>query len=765
MSEIYLPYGFDLSDRSTWTDGTAERAGTRPHGLAVSYAQHHLLRAHPQWDIPMSREDQDEHLRKILGAAGHPQADEAFTLPHPRPEKNASNPAYMPDGTPGVVLHPHASPRLTLAHEAAHIMYDRETGRKPNAQTPDSESHGPGFLRHYRNMLGLSGRPDRKELDTFMQHYRDAHQAIVGSAAPEFEETEHTRPQEVQESDAARAFRERMRQRRQAGANGDLPEGLTFSHEQVMDGKLHHMIARHPDAPHQEMWGNHVGRITWWSSDGEVSNLHVEPQYQRRGVATELWNRAKAVQPDLKHSEEQTEEGASWARTTAAYSQDHDWLPSGRYWGPNSAQNDQRLFEGSHLRPEVREYLLDRVNSFLRPRYRNWPSWTRVYFAGSEAARWDGWNGDFDVLLGADFDRFRRENPEHAREDDAAIAKTITDGMWHSLNEDGHWFTLADGQRVGPFDITFFLNPRAWDIRDLKPYAAYNVTADEWAVHPLEVPKDWSAKKLPESFWIYAESLLNEIKAIGQLPPEERHRMAANLFEELHSHRSDAFNGDGKGLYDLSNITEKYLDQHPDKPWEKLKNWANQAPSGPSPWVPTTARRTLTSLFAKKEPEGADHDGIMVAVVPPKSIGKKLLVKGGEPLESLHVTLVYLGKSGEHTKDQMEALEPLVRAWARMQKPLTGKIGGAGTFHNPGEHVLMAHVDIPHGGGVRHSLSELLEEHGYKVRNDHGWTPHITLKYHKHPVRFLPKVEPVTWDIKDIVLCVGGKWTPIPLGA
>ena len=318
------------------------------------------------------------------------------------------------------------------------------------------------------------------------------------------------------------------------------------------------------------------------------------------------------------------------------------------------------------------------------------------------------------------------------------------------------------------FSLTWFVNPKAWDIRNIHPYAAYNVTDDEWAVHPLEVPKDWSAKSLPESYWSYAESLLNEIKAIGQLPPEERHRMAANLFEELHNHRSDAFSDEGKGLFDLSNIVEKFLDQHPDKPWEKLKEWANHAPSGGSePWVPTTARRmTLSMLFgAAKDADDFRSTGIMVAIVPPKSIGKKLLVEDGEPLEALHVTLVYLGDTGEYSEDQMKGLEPLVRAWARTQKPLTARIGGAGTFHNPDGHVLWAAVDIPHGGGVRHSLSELLGEHGYKVRNDHGWTPHITLKYHRHPVRFLPKVEPVTWDVKEIVLCVGGNWTSIPLGA
>lgn len=449
------------------------------------------------------------------------------------------------------------------------------------------------------------------------------------------------------------------------------------------------------------------------------------------------------------------------------YTETHTWLPSGRYWGPNSAQNDQRLFEGDHLRPEIRSDILDRVGGILRAHYNNWAKWAKVYFAGSEAAKWQPFNGDFDILIGIDWDRFHQDNPGWEDYPDAGIAAGMTDHFWHDEggNVSDYWFTLADGRKVGPFDRTFFVNPVAWDIKNLHPYAAYNVTDDDWAVHPLEVPEDWDATHLPESYWTYAESLLHEIRAIGQLPEEERHRMAANLWENLHTHRSDAFTDGGKGLFDLSNVVEKYLDQHPDKPWAQLVKWKNEAPNGASPWVPTTAKRTLTSLFAQGAAKGADGNGIMIAIEPPEKVGRKILVEGGEPLEALHVTLCYLGSKKEHSKAQVDGLDSLVRAWARTQKPFKATVAGAGTFTNPGSHVLWAAVDIPGGGGIRHSLSELLEEHGYKVRNDHGWTPHITLKYHESHVRFLPKVEPATWDVSEIMLCIGGEWTPIELGA
>lgn len=454
----------------------------------------------------------------------------------------------------------------------------------------------------------------------------------------------------------------------------------------------------------------------------------------------------------------------------AVYTMHHTWLPEGKYWGPNSAQNDQRLFEGDHLRPEIRKDVLNRVNTYMRPRYKEWPSWTKVYFAGSQAAQWldqnGQGNGDFDILIGIDFERFRKDNPEYDAEADDAIAKLLTDGMHKTINEDGAWFQLQDGREVGPFDRTYFVNPLAYDIRKIHPYAAYNITDDTWAVHPLQVPEDWDATHLPESYWGYAESLLNEVKAIGQLPPEERHRMAANLWEELHTHRSDAFGDKGHGLFDLSNIVEKYMDQHPDKPWAKLYQWKNESPSGPRPWVPTTARRTtLTTLFdSRTAAAGADYGGMMIAIVPPKGICKDLAVEDGEPVDAMHVTLAYMGSSSEYTKAQREGLHALVEGWARTQKPLTANVGGVGTFVNPDQHVLWAAVDIPGGGAFRESLVETLERHGYNVRNDHGWTPHLTLSYGESHFRFMPKVKPASWEVEQIHVCVGGSWEAVALG-
>lgn len=439
------------------------------------------------------------------------------------------------------------------------------------------------------------------------------------------------------------------------------------------------------------------------------------------------------------------------------------WMPSGRYWGPNSEQNDQRLFDGSKLRPEVRQEVLGRVGDWFEHNgYQDWREWLRVYFAGSQAAKWldkDGkGNGDFDVLLGIHWPVFREAHPEAAGKNDLQVTTAMTDGLWHHANVDNLYVTLADGQRVGPFNQTYFCNPVAWDIKKLHPYAAYDVTADKWAVEPLKVADDWGPDKLPKSYWGYADSLVKEIEAIGGLPPEERARMASNLWEEIHTHRSDAFSDGGKGLFDISNIIEKYLDQAPGKPWDKLREWKREAPV-----------KTLTSLFQEgasrkvKKANGADSNGVMIALVPPEKICKALAVEGGEPVDNLHVTLAYLGGKDDHEDDHLASLPDLVESWARTREPLKANVGGVGTFVNPNEHVLWAAVDIPGGTTFRDDLVRYLEGHGYSIKNDHGWTPHITLAYGNSHFRFMPKVKPESWTAAQVWVCVGGHWQPFPM--
>lgn len=52
----------------------------------------------------------------------------------------------------------------------------------------------------------------------------------------------------------------------------------------------------------------------------QVAVVEVRPEFQRLGIATMLWNTAKADQADLRHSDEMTAGGRAWVKSLG------DWL-------------------------------------------------------------------------------------------------------------------------------------------------------------------------------------------------------------------------------------------------------------------------------------------------------------------------------------------------------------------------------------------------------------------------------------------------------
>jgi GNAT superfamily N-acetyltransferase len=56
-----------------------------------------------------------------------------------------------------------------------------------------------------------------------------------------------------------------------------------------------------------------VGALSWHPG-GEVRQVYVRPEYQRRGIGAAMWNHARSVNPDLHHSPTQTGEGMLWSK-------------------------------------------------------------------------------------------------------------------------------------------------------------------------------------------------------------------------------------------------------------------------------------------------------------------------------------------------------------------------------------------------------------------------------------------------------------------
>ena len=99
---------------------------------------------------------------------------------------------------------------------------------------------------------------------------------------------------------------------------GDSPGGATS-----IDGR----VKNHPTVPISiGMYREHkdgstrIGTLQVKPS-GEVHHVDTKPDYQRKGVATQLLNVAKSVasstgRPDVKHSTRRTDSGDAWAKST-----------------------------------------------------------------------------------------------------------------------------------------------------------------------------------------------------------------------------------------------------------------------------------------------------------------------------------------------------------------------------------------------------------------------------------------------------------------
>lgn len=246
------------------------------------------------------------------------------------------------------------------------------------------------------------------------------------------------------------------------------------------------------------------------------------------------------------------------------------WLPHDRYFGPGRPDLDPRLFDGEHLKPSWRRALLALAAKAFAGYGPAWSTWARVYLAGSQASHWYG-NDDLDVLIGVDYAAFRRALPRYRALTDAAIDDVLNADA-HRMCDPARWFTIG-GKHLGPFDSTLYVNHDSYDIRKIKPYAAYDLTGDRWAVKPVEVPADFSAESLPSADFLYARSLASQVRALRKLPAGQAQALGSALYDRLHSERHDAFSGHGGGLYDVRNVAWKYLALHPEHPMEQLVAW------------------------------------------------------------------------------------------------------------------------------------------------------------------------------------------------
>lgn len=234
-------------------------------------------------------------------------------------------------------------------------------------------------------------------------------------------------------------------------------------------------------------------------------------------------------------------------------------MPDKGIFGPTTGM-DTRLFEGTGLRPGVRAAIMEKLDQALRTdgglTGSEWESWTRVYLAGGSASEWAGERPnetaqDLDILLGVDYPKARTETFPYYDDDQITTALNVC--LRAHFNEPG-W----EAPFGGYWDVTAYCNPRAWDITNLKPYAAYDLTDGKWAVKPPHLPEH-SAADFHPALLAEARAVASQARAILKLPEPMRTREARSLWEKLHADRSRAFSAEGEGWQDAGNVIEKYL--------------------------------------------------------------------------------------------------------------------------------------------------------------------------------------------------------------
>jgi hypothetical protein len=226
---------------------------------------------------------------------------------------------------------------------------------------------------------------------------------------------------------------------------------------------------------------------------------------------------------------------------------------------------DPKLFQGRVLKASIRNGITSLIKDFLGESYRHSEMWAHPWLAGSGVSyQWQAARepGDLDCLIGIDFIRFKKANPEFS----GLTNKEISD----QLNEEFHDNLQKKTENWNGYELTFYALATD-DIKSIKPYAAYDLTYDEWSVvpdpnaAPPTVP-EWDAvadtdtsktKNINTRF----ETALQDLRWATAMPARRNAEVRLDsaaaqggaLFDEIHNNRSQAFSDVGEGYSDFHN--------------------------------------------------------------------------------------------------------------------------------------------------------------------------------------------------------------------
>lgn len=231
---------------------------------------------------------------------------------------------------------------------------------------------------------------------------------------------------------------------------------------------------------------------------------------------------------------------------------------------------DGALFQGETLHPDVRDWILNTLYGCWMRYYQYLHHWVHVWIAGSGVSyQWQAARepGDLDILIGVDYTKFRQANPHLSGLSDSEISAELNATSRAELYPETA-DAIIKGKR---FEVTWYVNNQATDIRSIHPYAAYDVSANRWTVHPQQATsaphspelealarKDTTrATDIVSEYTAALETLrrasINAQRVNAKIWVSEAAHHASALFQEIHAGRKAAFAAQGGGYGDKAN--------------------------------------------------------------------------------------------------------------------------------------------------------------------------------------------------------------------
>lgn len=231
---------------------------------------------------------------------------------------------------------------------------------------------------------------------------------------------------------------------------------------------------------------------------------------------------------------------------------------------------DPNLFDGMDMRESVRRELLGLLMDTLVSFSHNPAAWVKLWLAGSGASyQWSASRnpGDLDMLIGVNYPVFRQFNPSFTQLSNQEISQYLTDKLRERLTpRTAQWSPPNDPSAV--YEVTWFSNPESTDIRDIHPYAAYELIHRTWDVPPDPDPVRPTHDGQSDRDHVLASTIVDrytraQAQLVQQTNPTLRSQaekivndslaQASALFDEIHEGRHAAFGWGGHGYADPAN--------------------------------------------------------------------------------------------------------------------------------------------------------------------------------------------------------------------